>query len=55
MAGIKTFQDPNAVNATHLSVTDVDPNLNGDQINLIVNIGDVFVIILVFQGQEYPG
>ncbi|MCH8150403.1 MAG: proprotein convertase P-domain-containing protein [Planctomycetes bacterium] len=55
VAGIKTFQNPSAFNATHLSVTDVHPNLNGDQINLIVNIGDVFVIILGFQGQEYPG
>ena len=55
VAAIKTFQDPNAPNATHLSVTDVHPNLNGQQINLIVSIADVFVIILAFRGQEYPG
>ena len=45
----------NAFNATHVSVTDVVPNLNGMQINTIVNINDVFSIILGFQGQEYPG
>ena len=55
VAAIKTFQDPGAFNATHLSVTDVHPNLNGTQINLIVNIADVFVLILGFQGFEYPG
>jgi len=55
VAAIKTFQDPSASNATHLSVTDMVPNLNGTQINLVVNIGDVFSIILGFQGQEYPG
>ncbi|MCH9035567.1 MAG: hypothetical protein IID42_13870, partial [Planctomycetes bacterium] len=41
--------------ATHVSVTDMVPNLNGMQINKIVNINDVFSIILGFQGQEYPG
>ena len=64
MAAIKTFQNPSATpgcpappcNATHMSVTDVVPNLTpGPQINLIVNINDVFSIILGFQGQEYPG
>ncbi len=55
VSSIKTFQDPNALNATHLSVTDVHPNLNGTTPNLIVSIADVFAIILGFQGQEYPG
>ena len=56
MAAIKTFQDINAFNATHVSVTDMVPNLTpGPQINLIININDVFSIILGFQGQEYPG
>ncbi len=55
VAAIKTFQVPSAFNATHLSVTDVHPNLNGDQINLIVNIGDVFALILAFHGTVYPG
>ena len=55
LAAIKTFQDPNAGNATHVSVTDMVPNLNGTQINLIVNINDVFSIIKGFQGFEYPG
>ncbi len=55
VAGIKTFQDASAVNATHLSVTDVHPNLNGAQINKIVSFDDVFQIILGFKGNEYPG
>ena len=55
VAAIKTFQDPGAFNATHLSVTDVHPNLDGTEPNLIVSIADVFVIILGFQGFEYPG
>ena len=55
VAAIKTFQDPSAFNATHLSVSDVHPNLDGTEPNLIVSIADVFVIILGFQGQEYPG
>ncbi|MCH9035496.1 MAG: hypothetical protein IID42_13510 [Planctomycetes bacterium] len=56
VAAIKTFQDINAFNATHVSVTDMVPNLTpGPQINVIVNINDVFSIILGFQGQEYPG
>ncbi|MCH8148591.1 MAG: RHS repeat protein [Planctomycetes bacterium] len=55
VAAIKTFQDPNAINATHVSVTDMEPNQNGDQINLLVNINDVFSIIRGFQGFEYPG
>jgi hypothetical protein len=59
VAGIKTFQDINAVNATHVSVTDVQPH--GDPAtpfgtpNQIVNIADVFGIILGFQSTEYPG
>ncbi|MCH8150081.1 MAG: hypothetical protein IH987_19220, partial [Planctomycetes bacterium] len=53
VAGIKTLNNPTAVNATHLSVTDVHPVLNGVQINLQVNINDVLIIILGFQGAEY--
>ena len=55
VAAIKTFQNPGAVNATHISVTDVHPNLSGAQINKTVNFDDVFVQILAFQGFEYPG
>ena len=55
LSAIKTFQDINAVNATHLSVTDVEPNLDGDQINRVINFNDVFVIIKGFIGEEYPG
>ena len=49
------FDHISADNATHVSVTDMVPNLNGTQINLIVNINDVFSIIKGFQGFEYPG
>ncbi len=55
LAAIKTFQNPNAINATHVSVTDVHPNLSGTQINKVVNFDDVFVQFLGFQGFEYPG
>ncbi|MCH8242939.1 MAG: hypothetical protein IH897_10055, partial [Planctomycetes bacterium] len=55
VAAIKTFQNPAAFNATHVSVTDVHPNLSGTQINKVVNFDDVFVQILGFQGNEYPG
>jgi len=64
VAAIKTFQDPSKTpgcpappcNATHVSVTDMEPNLpGGPQINSVVNIADVFSIILGFQGFEYPG
>ncbi|MCH8148460.1 MAG: PKD domain-containing protein [Planctomycetes bacterium] len=55
VAAIKTFQDPGAFNATHVSVTDVHPNLSGAQINKTVNFDDVFVLVLGFQGFEYPG
>ena len=60
VAALKTFQDPNAFNAAHVSVVDVHPNQPmqpppGNQINKLVNINDVFQIILGFQGNEYPG
>ena len=60
VAGIKTFQDPSAFNATHVSVTDLEPTRPdlpppANQINRLVNINDVFVTILGFQGNEYPG
>ena len=55
VAAIKTFQDPNAINATHVSVTDMEPNLDGTQINRPVNINDVLSMIKGFQGKEYPG
>ena len=54
VAAIKTFQNINAPNATHVSVTDIEPNQSGTQINRIVNIADVFAIILGFKGVEYP-
>lgn len=52
---LKTFQDPNAFNATHVSVTDLEPALNGSQINKLVSINDVFSTILGFRGAAYPG
>jgi hypothetical protein len=68
VAAIKTFQDPSLVgpgcgaspcNATHLSVTDVQPHGNAGQPfgapNLLVNINDVFGILLGFQGTDFPG
>ncbi|MCH8242545.1 MAG: hypothetical protein IH897_08045 [Planctomycetes bacterium] len=63
VAAIKTWQNPSNTpgcpappcTATHVSVTDVHPNLNGEQINLVVNFNDVLVVILGFKGQEYPG
>ena len=51
---IKTFQDPSAFNATHVSVTDIHPLLNGVQINRLVNMNDVFTLIQPFTGIEYP-
>ncbi len=62
-AAILTFQNPSALpgcaippcNATHTSVSDIHPFLNGDAPNRLVNINDVFAIILGFQGNEYPG
>ncbi|MCH8148099.1 MAG: hypothetical protein IH987_08935 [Planctomycetes bacterium] len=53
VAAIKTLNDPTALNATHLSVTDIHPVLNGVQMNLQVNINDVLVIIFGFQGKTY--
>ena len=50
----RRFRTFNAINATHVSVTDMVPILYGTQINLIVNIEDVFSMILGFQGQAYP-
>ena len=63
VAAVKTFQNPGKTlrrgtppcNATHTSVTDMEPNLTpGPQINLIVNIADGFSIIQSFLGVEYP-
>ena len=54
LSAIKTFIDPNAVNATHVSVTDVHPVfLGGPHNNRLVNINDVLLIIKGFQGEEY--
>ncbi|MCH8148575.1 MAG: hypothetical protein IH987_11360 [Planctomycetes bacterium] len=53
VAAIKTLNNPNGLNATHLSVTDIHPALNGDQINLNVNFNDVLIIIAGFQGKTY--
>lgn len=60
VAVIKTFQDPNAFNAAHVSVVDLHPNRPGlpppaNQINKVINFDDVFSTILGFQGMEYPG
>ena len=59
-ACLLTFQNPNGINATHVSVTDLHPNrpdLGGISVhpNLQVNIDDVFQFIGAFQGREYPG
>ncbi len=53
VAAIKTFQNAVAINATHVSRTDVEPLQNGDQINLLVQIADVLAIIKGFQGDTY--
>ncbi|MCH8243306.1 MAG: hypothetical protein IH897_11955, partial [Planctomycetes bacterium] len=54
VAIIKTWQGGPVVapvgNVAHLSVADVDP---GD-INTVVNFNDVFMVILAFQGNQYP-
>jgi len=68
VAAIKTFQNPSLVgpgcgtppcNATHVSVTDVHPAGFPQQPwgtpNRIVDINDVFQILLGFQGNVYPG
>ena len=53
-AVIFTFQDPNAGNATHVSVTDVHPVFfGGPHNNRLVSINDLLVIIKGFQGTEY--
>ena len=59
-ACLKTFQDPNAINATHVTWTDIHPNrpdLGGISIHLnkLVNFDDVAQFIKAFQGDEYPG
>jgi len=68
VAAIKTFQNPSLVgpgcgtppcNATHVSVTDIHPAGFPLQPwgtpNQLVDINDVFAIILGFQGVEFPG
>ena len=52
---IKTFQDSNGFNATHVSITDIQPPLNGAQINRLVNFDDVFAFLRGLSGFEYPG
>ena len=59
-AAILTFINPAAINATHVSVTDVHPNrpdLGGNSVhpNRLVSIDDVFQFILAFQGDQFPG
>ena len=49
-AAIKTFIDSQAFNATHVSITDVQPQTP----NHVVNFNDVFTIVLAFQGAPYP-
>ena len=53
LATIKTFENAAASNATHVSRTDLEPLLNGDQINLLVNIADLLAVIQGFQGKIY--
>ena len=55
VAIIKAFQDINAFNAPHATRADLHPNMNGTQINRIVNFNDVLVDLFGFQGFEYPG
>ena len=55
VAAIRTFQDPDGLLATHLSVTDVHPNLPPLHPNRTVNFNDVLVIVDGFEGEEYPG
>jgi len=68
VAAIKTYQNPSLVgpgcgtppcNATHVSVTDVHPagfpTHDYGTPNQVVDINDVFAIILGFQGKEFPG
>ncbi|MCH9002680.1 MAG: hypothetical protein IIC02_08915, partial [Planctomycetes bacterium] len=53
-ATIKTFIDPNAFNAVHVSLVDVHPQFfGGPHNNRLININDVLVMILGFQGAEY--
>ncbi|MCH7995204.1 MAG: hypothetical protein IIB57_12285 [Planctomycetes bacterium] len=59
-ACLRTFIDPNAVNATHTTISDVHPNrpdLGGLSVhpNKLVSIDDTFQFIQAFQGAEYPG
>ncbi len=49
-AALLTFSDADAFNATHVSITDVEPQTP----NHLVNINDVFTIILAFKGDSYP-
>ena len=55
VACIKTFQDPNAFNAVHVSVCDLHPAVPPSHPNKLCSINDVFFTILGFQGNEYPG
>jgi len=60
VAVIKTFQDPSAFNALHISRADLAPAdptqpFPNNQINRVVNIDDAFMTILGFQGEPYPG
>ena len=50
VAVLKTFQVPNAIVATHVSVTDIHPRVP----NRIVNIDVVLFSIRAYQGYEYP-
>jgi len=59
-ACLKTFLDPNAINATHVSVMDIHPNrpdLGGLSVhpNKLVGGDDIFQFIQGFKGREYPG
>lgn len=54
-AGIKTFQYPGTSQATHVSVTDVHPNIPPAHPNKLVNFDDVMQLLQAFQGYPYPG
>ncbi|MCH8147897.1 MAG: hypothetical protein IH987_07870, partial [Planctomycetes bacterium] len=52
-AGIKTLNNPLQLSATHLSVADTHPVLNGTQINRNASINDELIVILGLQGKTY--
>ncbi|MCH8149814.1 MAG: proprotein convertase P-domain-containing protein, partial [Planctomycetes bacterium] len=55
VAVIKSFVDPNAFNAVHVSLCDLHPAVPPDHPNKLCNGNDILFTILGFQAQEYPG